>query len=568
MPDADDIRWFKKQFHEEIEAALEDTPIDLDMIVAIACQETGHVWSTLRRKNMAVNRILALCVGDTLDADKGRKAFPQTKADLVAVPRGEAMFDIARKALVDMAEHIAGFAGAASNPNKFCHGFGVFQRDLQFFKVDPDYFLDRRYEDFDEALGMCLDELQRGLKKRKFEDKARLTDIEFAEVAIVYNTGKFDPEKGLKQGHFNGERFYGEEILSFVRLSKTVALPGEEPEASPPSAGSAVMPPPTPVAEGGKKFVIETKLAIARLRREPKVPIPPGKNVIAQLPEGQPVRAITGKKVKNFMEVETSLSGAHLRGFVMAKFLKAVPAKTEIPVVEAAEEEPKTGVVAVHMPRKSGTVTRRSDVATAHSLNEAGQPGRKGKTPAALVEELLAIVDWLAVDKASHTRYQPTDKATFCNIYVHDFCHLADAYIPRVWWEESAIVALEKGKKVEPLIGNTIFEMRANDIFRWLRSRGPSFGWRQTGTLDKLQEMANQGGLAVIVARRKEDGRSGHIVMVVPETQAHRAKRNGAGEVIAPLQSQAGESNFRFGTSTLNWWNDDRFAEAAFWIHR
>jgi hypothetical protein len=80
--------------------------------------------------------------------------------------------------------------------------------------------------------------------------------------------------------------------------------------------------------------------------------------------------------------------------------------------------------------------------------------------------------------------------------------------------------------------------------------------------------MANQGGLAVIVARRKEDGRSGHIVMVVPETQAHRAKRNGAGEVIAPLQSQAGESNFRFGTSTLNWWNDDRFAEAAFWIHR
>lgn len=566
MPKADDIRWFKKQFGEEVEAALEDTPFDLDMIVAIACQETGHIWSTLRRKNMGVDRILALCVGDTLDADKGRKAFPQTKADLIAVPRGQEMFDIARKALVDMAEHITSFAAVATRPDKFCHGFGIFQRDIQFFKVDPDYFLERRYEDFDECLGMCLDELRRGVKKRKFEDKARLSDIEFAEVAIVYNTGGFDPEKGLKQGHFNGTRFYGEEILSFVRLSKTVALAGESAAAQPPQPGTAVMPPPTPVAATGKTFVIDTKLAIARLRREPKVPFPPGKNVIAQLPEGQPVRAVTGSKVNNFMEVETSLFGAHLRGFVMAKFLKPVAASTPIPVVAPATTAPKKGVVAVHMPRTPGSVTRRTENATAHSLNESGQPGREGATPAALVAELLAIVDWLAVDKASHKRYQPRDGLTFCNIYAHDYCHLAGAYLPRVWWTEKAVVALDKGEKVAPLIGNTIFEMRANDLFRWLRDRGPSFGWRQTGELDKLQAMANEGGLALIVARRKEDGRSGHIVMVVPENGQNRAKRNAAGKVTAPLQSQAGETNFRFNTGKPNWWNDDRFAEFAFWI--
>lgn len=566
MPDADDIRWFKKQFGEEIEAALDDTPFDLDMIVAIACQETGHVWSTLRRKNMRADRILALCVGDTLDADKGRKAFPQIKADLIAAPRGQEMFDIARKALVDMAEHITAFAAVATRPDKFCHGFGVFQRDLQFFKVDPDYFLERRYEDFDECLAMCLEELRRGVKKRKFEDRDRLSDIEFAEVAIVYNTGRFDQDKGLKQGHFNGTSFYGEEILRFVRLSKTVALPGESPEVSTPSAGNAVMPSPTPVAATGKTFVIETKLAIVRLRREPKVPIPPGKNVIAQLPEGQPVRAVTGAKVKKFLEVETSLFGAHLRGFVMTKFLKPVPASTPIPLVEPEPVAPKTGVVAVHMPRKSGTVTKRTEIATAHSLNESGQPGRKGKSPAELVKELLAIVDWLAVDKGSHKRYQPRDGLTFCNIYAHDYCHLAGAYLPRVWWAEKSVVALEKGEKVAPLIGNTIREMRANDLFRWLRDHGLSFGWRQTGELDKLQQMANQGGLGLIVARRKEDGKSGHIVMVVPETGAHMAKRSG-GKVVAPLQSQAGDSNFRFNTAKLNWWNDDRFAESAFWIH-
>jgi len=109
--------------------------------------------------------------------------------------------------------------------------------------------------------------------------------------------------------------------------------------------------------------------------------------------------------------------------------------------------------------------------------------------------------------------------------------------------------------------------MRANDIFRWLRDFGTDFGWRQTGTLTKLQDAANQGALGLIIARRKEDGRSGHMVMVGPEIGDKRAHRNAAGEVIAPLQSQAGSINFRFGTGTLNWWNDDRFAESAFWIH-
>ena len=35
---------------------------------------------------------------------------------------------------------------------------------------------------------------------------------------------------------------------------------------------------------------------------------------------------------------------------------------------------------------------------------------------------LWRIVDYLAVDKASHARYQPRDGLTFCNIYAHDYC--------------------------------------------------------------------------------------------------------------------------------------------------
>ena len=68
------------------------------------------------------------------------------------------------------------------------------------------------------------------------------------------------------------------------------------------------------------------------------------------------------------------------------------------------------------------------------------------------------------------------------------------------------------------------------------------------------------------MARRKEDGKSGHIVMVVPETDA-RALRDPEGGVIAPVQSQAGVRNFARGTGAKNWWKGGQFAEAAFWFH-
>ena len=304
-----------------------------------------------------------------------------------------------------------------------------------------------------------------------------------------------------------------------------------------------------------------------RLRSEPRISQPSQANVVGNLPDGHTVRAVTGKSANMFREVETSLAGALLRGFASTKFLVSEPGTAEIPVVDAAVGMPTTGVVAVSMPRKPGSVTKRSAEASAHSLNEINQPGREGATPEMLRAELAAILDWLAVDKPAHKRYQPRDGSTFCNIYSHDYCHLAGAYFPRVWWTSTAIIGLTAGKTVEPLIGDSIAEMRANDLFRWLREFGPEFGWRQTGTLTKLQTAANQGAIGLIVARRKEDGRSGHIVVVVPETLQERARRDGIGEVIAPLQSQAGTTNFRYGTAKANWWNGEQFAESAFWFH-
>jgi hypothetical protein len=569
MPKAEDILWFKQQFHREIETAVQGTPFSLDMLTAVACQETGHIWQVLRHKPLTRPQILELCVGDTLDEDGGRRAFPRNKAKLLAAPNGQQMFDIAHQALVDMAQFIGGFQAVAKKANKFCHGYGIFQFDLQFFLQEPDYFLQKRYADFPACLEKCIGELRHAVTRAGLQDKATLTDFEMACVAIAYNTGSFKPNKGLKQGFFNGSKFYGEEIFDFLRLSKTVAVDDANPAPLPvPAPGNAPIPPPSPVEATGPLYEVDVRSDPLRLRREPKVDnANPNANVIARLPDGHIVQAVTNQKVSGFLEVETSLLGAHLHGFASAQFLKPVADTETVPVLTPAPTPPTSGIVAVFMPRREGTVAKRTALADAHSLNEPRQPTRSATTADGLRAELAAIIDWLAVDNAAHLRYKPRNGLTFCNIYTHDYCHLAGVYLPRVWWTPGAIERLAQGQSVEPLSGHTIDEQRANDLFRWLRDFGLRFGWRQTGTLTKLQTEVNQGAIGLIVARRKEDGRSGHIVMVVPETDDQRARRNAAGEVIAPLQSQAGVTNFRYGTGRLNWWMDDQFAENAFWLH-
>jgi len=569
MPDASDIAWFKTQFAADILPKLAGTPFDLDMIAAIACQETGEIWRVLRRKTLPLDRILALCVGDTIDA---RSVFPKSRADLESAPHGKEMFPIARAALVAMAEHIPGYAGVAKKPNKFCHGYGMFQYDIQFFKTDADYFLQRRYETFEGTFGRCLKELKSCLGKLGWTARTSLTDMEKAAVAITYNRGSFKPSLGLKQGHFDGQRFYGENFFAFLRLAHTVPNPDGAPAVLPtPAPGTAIVTPPAPVTATGATYeVIVTEGTLNVRSTASKDPKAPNKNVIAQLPAGFRVTAVSATATNGFLEIETSLRGALVRGFASKDFLKRVatpapppPAPTPAP----APAMPTTGIVAAVLPRKASSVTRRADPANAHSVKESGQPSRTGPTAAQLCADLAKIIDWLAVDNVAHKRYQPTATATFCNIYSHDYCHLAGVYLPRVWWNGPALVQLAQGHAVEPQYGATVDEVRANDLFRWLRDFGQRFGWRQTVSLTELQQEVNGGAVGLIVARRKLEGRSGHIVPVVPETTDHRARRNAAGQVVAPLQSQAGRVNFRYGTGNTDWWKSVEFAESAFWLH-
>ena len=311
-----DVLWFKTNFGPQIAQAVQGTVFDVDMLTAIACQETGSLWVPMRKKGLTPTQIAALCCGDTLDADKGRKAFPKTKADLIAVPNGQKIFDIARAALLAMAEHVPGYGFAKTNTKKFAHGFGVFQYDIQFFKTNPDYFLNREYEVFGNSLARAIGELRNGLKKLGLQNRASITDLEFCHVAICYNTGGFNAAKGLKQGHNDG-KFYGERIQEFLKLARSVHAPGLTPTVVIEAGGAG--------AASGPAFRVATNSGTLRLRREPKVSTAPDSNVVTSLANGLVVRAVTGTPVNGFLEVEAIVGGTNFRGFASAQFLAAVP---------------------------------------------------------------------------------------------------------------------------------------------------------------------------------------------------------------------------------------------------
>jgi len=200
------------------------------------------------------------------------------------------MFAIVRKALLDMSEHVPGYGFAKNRKSKFCHGFGVFQLDLQFFKTDPDYFLERCYERFSETLGKALRDLISCQKKRGLQNRTSVTDFEFCTIAITYNTGRFRPNKGLKQGHFDGATYYGEHINDYVPRLRAFAAPDGSAFVAPQDGQARVLAPLLPEATG-PWLRVDTMSSSLRLRSKPEISSPETKNVVAELPDGWPVRA-------------------------------------------------------------------------------------------------------------------------------------------------------------------------------------------------------------------------------------------------------------------------------------
>ncbi len=216
------VTWFKGEFGDRITTALGGTPFSSNLLTAVAMQETYYIWGDLYRR-LPAGEVLKLCVGDTLDSPK-RSVFPKNKADLLSVPRGGEMFAVARGALESLGEYSSRyFEVAKANKDKFCHGFGIFQYDIQFFRTNPDYFLERRWYNFEDCLAVCITELKAALRRTYGRDKTSLTDQEMVYVAIAYNRGRVDFSRGFKQGYKDESgKYYGEHMWEYLKLATSV----------------------------------------------------------------------------------------------------------------------------------------------------------------------------------------------------------------------------------------------------------------------------------------------------------------------------------------------------------
>ena len=300
------------------------------------------------------------------------------------------------------------------------------------------------------------------------------------------------------------------------------------------------------------KFVVNDQAPLGLNLRN--APDPSGNNILAVIPHGHPVSKLAEAEVPKWWRVNTTLNGSPAEGFVNSKFLSP-----EDGSIATASE-----IVAVDLPTTGMTVTRANKL-RAHPLTETPPTKRRASDPAdTRVSALRQLIDWFKVE--SSARYLPGGGSTFCNIYAYDYCFMTEAYLPRVWWTDRALLKLQAGQSVPIKYGETVEEITANSLNKWFKQWGEHFGWRREISLTALQNAANQGKVCITVAQAKPHFHNGHghIVAVVPENSDFKAKREN-GEVVKTVQSQAGAHNHDYVVQ--RWWDDGTYADFGHWVH-
>lgn len=181
------------------------------------------------------------------------------------------------------------------------------------------------------------------------------------------------------------------------------------------------------------------------------------------------------------------------------------------------------------------------------------------------MERKLFIANQKAViavlDVENNSLYTP-GTSTYCNIYAYDFVTAMGAYLPRVWWYDSAIRRIQAGETVQPRYGETIHEMNANALNAWMPEYGVTYGWRQETDMGTAQTEANTGKIVVILAANRVASRSGHIAVLLSETEQEQQEASDM-----PLISQAGRNNHERSRASSRWWEDNNHENGAAWIY-
>lgn len=152
-------QWMSAHFGPAIEAAIVNTPFDVDLVYAVACQETAWVWQAWIERFPA-EQILARCVFDASgDAPNTKRAvFPANTAAF----RGR-FGDALTQTLIDEANATRRLRGFADEQWVY-KGYGIFQYDLQNIITDQGFFQNRQWGSFAACLERFMREMHAKLE--------------------------------------------------------------------------------------------------------------------------------------------------------------------------------------------------------------------------------------------------------------------------------------------------------------------------------------------------------------------------------------------------------------------
>jgi len=150
-------KWMKTNFGEEIRRATANTSFSLDIVCAIACQETAYFWVSLISR-LSTDEILARCVldasGDVPNSSRG--PFPKNTQAF----RSRYGDDFTNM-LIAEANQTRQLRGMGPK-NWVYKGYGIFQYDLQAVEEDEQFFREKKWYVFSE----CLDRLMKELNEK------------------------------------------------------------------------------------------------------------------------------------------------------------------------------------------------------------------------------------------------------------------------------------------------------------------------------------------------------------------------------------------------------------------
>lgn len=272
--------------------------------------------------------------------------------------------------------------------------------------------------------------------------------------------------------------------------------------------------------------------------------------IIAALPYSHECTLLNDSNT--WWHVKTEVDDVPLEGFVHSRYLS----------LSQDSIGRRDRITEVHLREERGFITPNYDGGRASPLGDPNRVVRDMSSVETKVSSTHDIIDYLDVENT--VRYQKKGNKTYCNVYAYDFCYLSGAYIPRVWWTGQSLIKLSQGQSVPIEYGETVTEIRANELFFWLKDFGPTFGWRRVFTAQELQDNSDRGGIGIIVANTKDHGAAGHICVVVPQTNEHKPVLTD-GQVTTPVMSQAGGSNYKY--RAYKWWTNRRFSFFGFFIH-